>query len=76
VRTGAKDVAGNRLDQNRKQPNNLPMEWFFTTGTSQRKAGARGHQGRGTTPRPSLRSPKCLEGIFSRYRLHCLLASA
>jgi hypothetical protein len=34
VTTQAKDLAGNRLDQNRKQPNNQPMEWFFTTGTS------------------------------------------
>ena len=34
VSTGAKDQAGNRLDQERKQPNNQAMEWFFTTGTS------------------------------------------
>ena len=34
VSTGAKDVAGNRLDQDRKQPKVQPMEWFFTTGTS------------------------------------------
>jgi hypothetical protein len=34
VSPGAKDVAGNRLDQNREQPNNEPMEWIFTTGTS------------------------------------------
>ena len=33
VTTGAKDVAGNRLDQERQQPNNQPMAWFFTTGT-------------------------------------------
>jgi len=32
--TGAKDVAGNRLDQNPKQPKTQPMEWYFTTGTS------------------------------------------
>ena len=34
VSTGAKDVAGNRHDQERKQPSNQAMEWFFTTGTS------------------------------------------
>ena len=34
VSPGAKDVAANRLDQSREQPNNEPMEWFFTTGTS------------------------------------------
>ncbi len=34
VTTGAKDRAGNRLDQNRTQPNNQPMEWVFTTGSS------------------------------------------
>jgi Bacterial Ig-like domain len=34
VTTGAKDLSGNRLDQNRTQPNNQPMEWTFTTGTS------------------------------------------
>ena len=34
VTTGAKDVAGNRLDQDRKQPKNQRMEWYFTTGTS------------------------------------------
>jgi hypothetical protein len=34
VSPGAKDVAANRLDQNREQPNNQPMEWFLTTGTS------------------------------------------
>jgi hypothetical protein len=34
VSTGAKDVAGNKLDQNRKQPKYQAMEWFFTTGTS------------------------------------------
>ena len=34
VSTGAKDVAGNSLDQSRKRPNNQSMEWLFTTGTS------------------------------------------
>jgi hypothetical protein len=34
VSPGTKDVAANRLDQNRKEANNQPMEWFFTTGTS------------------------------------------
>jgi hypothetical protein len=34
VSTGARDVAGNRLDQDRKRPNNQAMEWFFTTGSS------------------------------------------
>ena len=33
VSTGAKDRAGNRLDQNRTQPNNQQKEWTFTTGT-------------------------------------------
>jgi hypothetical protein len=34
VSPGAKDVAANRLDQNRKEAKNQPMEWFFTTGSS------------------------------------------
>ncbi|MDQ5827170.1 MAG: Ig-like domain-containing protein [Chloroflexota bacterium] len=34
VSTGAKDVAENRLDQDRKRPKDQPMEWFFTTGSS------------------------------------------
>ena len=34
VSTGTKDVAGNRHDQERKQPKNQAMEWFFTTGSS------------------------------------------
>ncbi len=34
VTTGAQDLAGNRLDQIRTQPNNQPMEWTFTTGSS------------------------------------------
>jgi hypothetical protein len=33
VTTGAKDRAGNRLDQSRKKPNNQQKEWTFTTGT-------------------------------------------
>ena len=33
VTTGAKDRAGNRLDQNRKKANNQQKEWTFTTGT-------------------------------------------
>ena len=34
VTTAAKDRAGNRLDQNRKEPNNQQKEWTFTTGAS------------------------------------------
>jgi hypothetical protein len=34
VTTGAKDAAGNRLDQDRKQANNQQKGWFFTTGSS------------------------------------------
>jgi hypothetical protein len=34
VSTGTKDVAGNRHDQEREQPKNQAMEWFFTTGSS------------------------------------------
>jgi hypothetical protein len=34
VSPGAKDVAGNHLDQNCKEANNQPMEWIFTTGSS------------------------------------------
>lgn len=33
VTTAARDRAGNRLDQNRSQPNNQQKEWTFTTGS-------------------------------------------
>ncbi len=34
VTTGAKDRAGNRLDQNRSVTGSQPMQWTFTTGSS------------------------------------------
>ncbi len=34
VSPGAKDVAGDHLDQNCKEANNQPMEWIFTIGSS------------------------------------------
>jgi hypothetical protein len=34
VTTGARDLAGNRLDQNATEENNQPMKWTFTTGSS------------------------------------------
>jgi hypothetical protein len=34
VATGAKDVAGNALDQNATTSGNQQMAWYFTTGTA------------------------------------------
>ena len=34
VTTGAKDLAGNALDQNATTSGNQQMEWYFTTGTT------------------------------------------